>query len=105
MFVPLRVHSAFSKGKGGVLVGEAAAWAAGRGMPAAALADIGTLSGWGRWKRAALGRGVRPLFGCEVETAGGRLLLLVKGRERPLEGHPTLAHSTGLRAPYLLASV
>ena len=78
MFVPLRVHSAFSKGKGSVLVGEAAAWAAGRGMPAAALADIGTLSGWGRWKRAALGRGVRPLFGCEVETAGGRLLLLVK---------------------------
>lgn len=78
MFVPLRVQSAFSKGTGSVLVEEAAAWAADRGMPAAALADVGTLAGWGRWKKAARARGVRPLFGCEVETPRGRLLLIVK---------------------------
>jgi len=80
VFVPLRVHSVFSKGKGSVLVEEAAAWAAGKKLPAAALADVGNLYGWNRWRRAARDRGVVPIFGCEVETRRGRLLLLVKTR-------------------------
>jgi DNA-directed DNA polymerase III PolC len=81
VFVPLRVHSVFSKGKGSVLVEEAAAWTAAKKLPAAALADVGNLYGWNRWKRAARERGVAPLFGCEVETGRGRLLLLVQSRE------------------------
>jgi DNA-directed DNA polymerase III PolC len=80
VFVPLRVHSVFSKGKGSVLVEEAAAWAAGKKLPAAALADVGNLYSWNRWRRAARERGVVPIFGCEVETRRGRLLLLVKTR-------------------------
>ena len=48
MFVPLRIHSVFSKGRGGATVAEAASWAGERRLPAAALADIG--NGYGRGK-------------------------------------------------------
>jgi len=58
MFVPLRVHSVFSKGKGGLTVAEAVSWAVERGLPAAALTDIGNFYGWGKWKRAAAGAGI-----------------------------------------------
>ena len=81
MFVPLRIHSVFSKGRGGVTVAEAASWAAERRLPAAALADIGNIYGWGKWKRAASGAGFKPLFGCELEVAGERFVFLVKGPE------------------------
>jgi len=81
MFVPLRLHSVYSKGKGGVTIGEAAAWAGRLKLPAAALTDINSLHGWAKWKRAAEARGVAPLFGCEMELGGRRFLLLVKERE------------------------
>ena len=81
MFVPLRIHSVFSKGRGGATVAEAASWAAERRLPAAALADIGNVYGWGKWKRAASGAGFRPLFGCELEVAGERFVFLVKDPE------------------------
>jgi DNA polymerase-3 subunit alpha/error-prone DNA polymerase len=81
MFVPLRIHSVFSKGRGGVTVAEAASWTAERRLPAAALADIGNIYGWGKWKRAASGTGFKPLFGCELEVAGERFVFLVKGPE------------------------
>jgi len=104
--IPLRIHSVYSKGKGGVTVGEAAAWVGGsarqraaeagnpaggrkeaaagrRRAPAAALADFANLYGWGKWRRAADGHGFKPLFGCEMElgTGGRRFLFLVKSRE------------------------
>ncbi len=81
MFVPLRIHSVFSKGRGGTTVAEAASWTAERRLPAAALADIGNVYGWGKWKRAASGTGFRPLFGCELEVAGERFVFLVKDPE------------------------
>ncbi|HVP89851.1 MAG TPA: PHP domain-containing protein [Terriglobales bacterium] len=81
MFVPLRIHSVYSRGRGSVTVGEAAAWLARRRVPAAALADLGNLYGWGKWKRAAAGGGFKPLFGCELEAGGRRFVFLVRRRE------------------------
>ncbi len=81
MFVPLRLHSVYSRGKGSVTLDEAAEWAGRRRLPAAALADVGNIYGWGKWKRVAAGGGVRPLFGCELECGGLRFVFLVKTRE------------------------
>ncbi len=81
MFVPLRLHSVYSRGKGSVTLEEAAEWAGRRRLPAAALADVGNIYGWGKWKRVAAGGGVRPLFGCELEIGGRRFVFLVKTRE------------------------
>jgi DNA polymerase III alpha subunit len=80
VFVPLRVHSVYSKGAGGATLEELAWWAAGRKTGAMALSDVGNIYGWAKWKRAAAA-GVRPLFGGEMETASGRFLFLVRDRE------------------------
>ncbi len=81
MFVPLRIHSVFSRGKGSVTLEEAADWTARRRLPAAALADTGNLYGWGKWKRVAVSAGFKPVFGCELERGGRRFVFLVKTRE------------------------
>jgi DNA polymerase III alpha subunit len=86
MFVPLRIHSTYSRGRGGVTLEEASGWAAARRLPAAGLADIGNIYGWGKWKRVAPDGGYRPLFGCELECGGRRFVFLVKTRE----GYSTL---------------
>lgn len=78
MFVPLRVHSAFSRGQGGLVLPELAAWATGRRLPAAALTDIGNLYGWAGWKRTAERAGLKPLFGCEIALGGRTLVFMVK---------------------------
>jgi len=81
MFVPLRIHSVYSRGKGSVTLEEAAGWAAGTRLPAAALADFGNIYGWGKWKRLAPAGGFKPLFGCELDIGGRRFIFLVKTRE------------------------
>lgn len=81
MFIPLRVHSVYSKGKGGATLEELASWSGRRRLPTAALTDLENLYGWGRWKRAARENGFIPLFGCEVELRQGRFLFLAKSRE------------------------
>ena len=81
MFVPLRLHSVYSRGKGSVTLEEAAGWAAGKRLPAAAIADVGNIYGWGKWKRVAPAGGYRPLFGCELEVGGRRFVFLVRARE------------------------
>jgi len=81
MFVPLRIHSVYSRGKGSVTLEEALGWAGRRRLPAAALTDLGNLYGWGKWKRAAEAGGFKPLFGCELEVGGRRFVFLVRGRE------------------------
>jgi len=81
MFVPLRVHSTFSRGQGGATIEELAAWAAGRRLKAMALADIGNLYGWAKWKRAAAAAGFAPIYGCEAEVEGRPLLFLVRGTD------------------------
>jgi DNA polymerase-3 subunit alpha/error-prone DNA polymerase len=84
MHVPLRVHSVFSRGKGGATLEELAWWAAREKLPALALTDIGNLYGWAKWTRAAKAGGFRPLYGCEIElggeggSGGERFLFLVK---------------------------
>ena len=81
MFVPLRLHSVYSRGKGSVTLEEAAGWAAGRRLPAVALTDVGNIYGWGKWKRIAPVGGFKPIFGCELECGGRRFVFLVKTRE------------------------
>ena len=81
MFIPLRVHSVYSKGKGAATLEELASWVFERKLPSAALTDIENLYGWGRWKRAAAQRRFASLFGCEIEIQGKRFLFLVKNRE------------------------
>jgi DNA polymerase-3 subunit alpha/error-prone DNA polymerase len=81
MFIPLRVHSVYSKGKGGATLEELAWWAAQKKIPAVALSDIENLYGWAKWKRAAKAAGFSALFGCEVEVGGERFLFLVKSQE------------------------
>ena len=81
MFIPLRVHSVYSKGAGGATLEELAWWAAGRKIGAMALSDVGNIYGWAKWKRAASAVGIVPLFGGEVETESGRFLFLVRDRE------------------------
>jgi len=81
MFVPLRLHSVYSRGKGSVTLEEAAAWVARKRIGAAALADIENIYGWAKWKRAAEARGARPLFGCELAVGGRQFVFLVKSRE------------------------
>jgi DNA-directed DNA polymerase III PolC len=80
MFVPLRFHSVYSRGRGSVTLEEAAGWTGGQRLPAAALADIGNIYGWGKWKRIAPAAGFKPLFGCELECGGYRFVFLVKTR-------------------------
>lgn len=80
MFVPLRVHSVYSKGKGGVLPDELASWARSSGISAACLSDREVFYGWGRWKEAACRNGVVPLYGCELSIQKKKLLFVVKNR-------------------------
>ncbi len=81
MFIPLRIHSVYSRGQGSATLGEAAGWVSRKGLPAAALTDIENLYGWAKWKRAAEAAGFRPLFGCELEAGGRTFVFLVKSRE------------------------
>ena len=92
MFVPLRVHSVYSKGRSGITLQELGSWVAQKKLPAAALTDIANIYGWAKWKRMALHSGISPLFGCEVEIAERRFLFLVKTREGYWNLMETLNH-------------
>ncbi|MDH4271809.1 MAG: PHP domain-containing protein, partial [Candidatus Aminicenantes bacterium] len=81
MFVPLRLHSVYSRGKGSATLEEASAWVARKRIGTAALTDVENIYGWAKWKRAAEARGGRPLFGCELEVDGRQFVFLVKNRE------------------------
>ena len=92
MFVPLRVHSVFSRGEGSITVEELVQFAERNRLPAAALTDISAFYGWGKWKALSDGRGFRSIFGCELELdfpgKGSRYVFLVrekKGYHRLLE--------------------
>lgn len=80
-YIPLRVHSVYSKGRGGAVLEELASWVLGKKLPAAALSDIENLYAWGRWQRVARETGFTPLFGCEIEVKKQRFLFIVKKRE------------------------
>ena len=80
-WIPLRVHSVFSRGQGGLLLDELAAWGRECRLPALPLTDVANLYGWAQWKEAAQRAGLRPVFGCELSLAGRTFLFLVKTRE------------------------
>jgi len=79
--IPLRVHSVYSRGKGGATLEELSWWAAHTKVPAVALSDAGNIYGWAKWKRAAKVGGFRALYGCEIEVGEELFLFLVKSRE------------------------
>ena len=81
MHIPLRIHSVYSKGRGGITLPELALWVCQKKLPSAALTDIQNLYGWGRWRRRAQESGFAPLFGCEIELQERIFLFLVKNRE------------------------
>jgi DNA polymerase-3 subunit alpha len=104
VYVPLRVHSVYSKGRGSVTLPELAGWVRGAKLPAAALSDLGNVYGWAGWNRAARETGCRPLFGCEIEVGGRRFLFLVQS----LEGYwnlMTILNTGGMEDTSGLASI
>ena len=81
MYIPLRVHSVYSKGKGAAALAELAAWASHHELPFLALSDLGNLYGWGRWKRRAGEHGFSPIFGCEIEISEETFVFLVRNTQ------------------------
>jgi DNA polymerase-3 subunit alpha len=86
-YVHLRLHSEYSVTDGIVRVGDAVKRAAGDGMPAMALTDLGNLFGLVKFYTGARGKGVKPIAGADVwianpESPGDayRLLLLARNR-------------------------
>ncbi len=84
-FIHLRLHSEFSVTDGLVRLDDAVAKAKDAGMPALALTDLSNTFGWVKFYRAARGKGVKPIFGCDVWVTNhadrarpSRLLLLVQ---------------------------
>ena len=86
-FVHLRLHSEYSVTDGIVRIDDAVARAAGDGMPALALTDLGNLFGLVKFYTGARGKGVKPIAGADVWIANPeapedahRLLLLARNR-------------------------
>ena len=86
-YVHLRLHSEYSVTDGIVRIGDAVKRAAGDGMPAMALTDLGNLFGLVKFYSGARGKGVKPIAGADVWIANPespddacRLLLLVRNR-------------------------
>ncbi len=86
-YVHLRLHSEYSITDGIVRIGDAVKRAAGDGMPALALTDLGNLFGLVKFYSGARGKGVKPIAGADVWIANPeapedayRLLLLARNR-------------------------
>jgi DNA polymerase-3 subunit alpha len=86
-FVHLRLHSEYSITDGIARIDDAVAAAAADGMPALALTDLANVFGMVKFYRAARGKGIKPIIGCDVwienETDRDkphRLLLLCQSR-------------------------
>ncbi len=85
--VHLRLHSEYSVTDGIVRVSDAVRQAAGDGMPALAVTDLGNLFGLVKFYTAARGKGIKPIAGADVWIANAempddpcRLLLLARNR-------------------------
>src|SRR6478609_1498711 len=86
-FVHLRLHSEFSIADGLVRIDDAVKAAAKDAQPALAITDLGNLFGMVKFYKAARGKGVKPIAGCDIWITNpddcekpSRLLLLVKNR-------------------------
>jgi len=87
-FVHLRLHSEFSVADGIVRIDDAIARAAADGMPALALTDLANVFGMVKFYKAARGKGVKPVVGCDTWITNPkdrdkpfRVLLLCQSRE------------------------
>ncbi|MFO1398007.1 MAG: DNA polymerase III subunit alpha [Burkholderiales bacterium] len=65
-FVHLRLHSEFSVVDGTIRIDDAVAAAAADAMPALALTDLANAFGLIKFYKAARGKGVKPIAGCDV---------------------------------------
>ncbi|MGZ8257444.1 MAG: DNA polymerase III subunit alpha, partial [Gallionella sp.] len=65
-FVHLRLHSEYSIADGMVRIAEAVAAAHADGMPALALTDLSNTFGLIKFYKAARGKGLKPVIGCDV---------------------------------------
>ena len=86
-FVHLRLHSEFSIADGLVRIDDVVKAAAKDGQPALAITDLANLFGMVKFYKAARGKGVKPIVGCDVWITNpddrekpSRLLLLVKNQ-------------------------
>jgi DNA polymerase-3 subunit alpha len=86
-FIHLRVHSEYSIVDGLVRIDDAVKAAAKDNQPALAITDLANLFGMVKFYKAARGKGVKPIAGCDVWVTNdddrdkpSRLLLLVKDR-------------------------
>ena len=91
-FVHLRLHSEYSVTDGIVRLDDAVARAAAHRMPALALTDLSNLFGLVKFYKAARGKGIKPVLGCDVFVANKadpdrpyRMLLLVRSHQGYLQ--------------------
>ncbi len=66
-YIPLRVHSVFSRGKGAVHAAEFADFLKVSKVPYVALSDPFSVIGWEHFYREANTRGLKPLLGMEIK--------------------------------------
>jgi len=85
MFIPLRVHTAYSLLEGAIPVKKLIALAQSYNMPAVAMTDTGNLFGALEFSLAAREAGIQPILGCQIQiTAKAEtelLVLLVQNQE------------------------
>jgi DNA polymerase III subunit alpha len=86
-FIHLRLHSEYSIVDGLVRIDDAIGAAVADAQPALAITDLANLFGMVKFYKAARGKGVKPIIGCDVWVTNdderdkpSRLLLLVKNR-------------------------
>ncbi len=91
-FIHLRLHSEYSIADGLVRIDDLVKAAAADSQPALAVTDLANLFGMVKFYKAARGKGVQPIVGCDVWITNdddrdkpSRLLLLVKNRDGYLQ--------------------
>ena len=91
-FIHLRLHSEYSIVDGLVRIDDVVKAAAKDRQPALAITDLANLFGMVKFYKAARGKGVKPIAGCDVWISNdedrdkpSRLLLLVKNRDGYLQ--------------------
>ncbi|WP_438431897.1 DNA polymerase III subunit alpha [Gorillibacterium sp. sgz500922] len=105
-FVHLHVHSEYSLLDGAARIRDLAARAAELGMPALALTDHGVMYGAVPFYKACREAGIKPIIGCEVYVASGRLEERASRQEQPVSHLVLLAkNETGYRNLMELVSV
>lgn len=85
MFIPLRVHTAYSLLEGAIPVKKLIALAEAYNMPAVAMTDTGNLFGALEFSLAARDAGIQPIFGCQIQLmakAETELLVLLVQNEQ-----------------------